>query len=123
MPDLGIATLNDFVQSAEMICSLDPTIPVIADADTGFGSSTMVARTVQQYAKAGVAALHIEDQVQNKRCGHLDGKQVVSREEYISRIRAAVLARDQIQGDSDFVSVGQESIWMNALSNTTGDHR
>ena len=64
----------------------------------------MVARTVKQYARAGVAALHIEDQVQTKRCGHLLGKQVVSREEFLTRVRAAVLARDSIPGDSDFVS-------------------
>jgi 2-methylisocitrate lyase-like PEP mutase family enzyme len=64
----------------------------------------MVARTVQQYAKAGVAALHIEDQVQTKRCGHLFGKQIVSREEFLIRVRAAVLARDSIPGGSDFVN-------------------
>lgn len=63
----------------------------------------MVARTVIQYDKAGVAALHIEDQVQTKRCGHLLGKQVVSREEFLIRVRAAVLARDSIPGGSDFV--------------------
>lgn len=63
----------------------------------------MVARTVTQYARAGVAALHIEDQVQTKRCGHLLGKQVVSREEFLTRIRAAVIARDSIPGGSDFV--------------------
>ncbi|CAL1711462.1 unnamed protein product [Somion occarium] len=107
MPDLAIATLNDFVQSAQMVCSLDPTTPVIADADTGFGGPAMVARTVTQYARAGVAALHIEDQVQTKRCGHLLGKQVVSREEFITRIRAAVIARDSIPGGSDFVIIGR----------------
>lgn len=64
----------------------------------------MVARTVYQYARAGVAAMHIEDQVQTKRCGHLMGKQVVSREEFITRIRAAVIARDSIPGGSNFVS-------------------
>ncbi len=63
----------------------------------------MVARTVTQYVRAGVAALHIEDQVQTKRCGHLLGKQVVSREEFLTRIRAAVIARDSIPGGSDFV--------------------
>lgn len=63
----------------------------------------MVARTVTQYARAGVAGLHIEDQVQTKRCGHLMGKQVVSREEFLTRIRAAVIARDSIPGGSDFV--------------------
>jgi Isocitrate lyase family len=106
-----------------MVCSLDPTVPVIADADTGcatlrvylaalpssprfrFGGPAMVSRTVKQYARAGVAALHIEDQVQTKRCGHLLGKQVVSREEFLTRVRAAVLARDSIPGGSDFVRV------------------
>ncbi|KAF4563213.1 hypothetical protein EYR40_007079 [Pleurotus pulmonarius] len=106
-PDLAIATLNDFVGSAQMVCSLDPTIPVIADADTGFGGPAMVARTVTQYARSGVAALHIEDQVQTKRCGHLLGKQVVSREEFLTRIRAAVIARDAIPGGSDFVIIGR----------------
>lgn len=86
-----------------MVCSINPTMPVIADADTGFGGPINVARTVKSYAKAGVAGLHIEDQVQTKRCGHLMGKQVVSREEFVTRIRAAVLARDSIPGGSDFV--------------------
>lgn len=106
-PDLAISTLNDFVQSAQMVCSLDPTCPVIADADTGFGGPAMVARTVTQYARSGVAGLHIEDQVQTKRCGHLLGKQVVSREEFVTRIRAAVIARDSIPGGSDFVIIGR----------------
>ncbi|KAF8633332.1 hypothetical protein AX17_004504 [Amanita inopinata Kibby_2008] len=106
-PDLAIATLNDFVDTARMVCSLDPTTPVIADADTGFGGPAMIARTVTQYARAGVAALHIEDQVQSKRCGHLLGKQVVSREEFVTRIRAAVMARDAIPGQSDFVIIAR----------------
>ncbi|KAJ7188750.1 oxaloacetate acetylhydrolase [Mycena filopes] len=106
-PDLAIATLNDFVGAAEMVCSLDPTMPIIADADTGFGGPAMIARTVTKYARAGVAALHIEDQVQTKRCGHLLGKQVVSREEFVTRIRAAVIARDSIPGGSDFVIIGR----------------
>ncbi|PPQ63025.1 hypothetical protein CVT24_005971 [Panaeolus cyanescens] len=106
-PDLAIATMNDFVGAAQMVCSINPSVPVIADADTGFGGPINVARTVTQYAKAGVAGLHIEDQVQTKRCGHLMGKQVVSREEFITRIRAAVLARDAIPGGSDFVIIGR----------------
>jgi 2-methylisocitrate lyase-like PEP mutase family enzyme len=89
-----------------MVCSLDPTVPVIADADTGFGGPAMIARTITQYARAGVAGLHIEDQVQTKRCGHLLGKQVVLREEFVTRIRAAVIARDSIPG-SDFVIIGR----------------
>ncbi|KIX06229.1 uncharacterized protein Z518_04204 [Rhinocladiella mackenziei CBS 650.93] len=97
--DLGMATLNDMQSNAEMIASLNPTVPLIADADTGYGGPIMVTRTVTQYARAGVAALHIEDQVQEKRCGHLLGKQIVDREVYYSRLRAAVMARDQLQSD------------------------
>lgn len=116
------------LQAGQMVASLDPSMPVIADADTGyveylflalsrneiliknyiiihsFGGPANVARTVQQYVQAGIAGLHIEDQVQTKRCGHLMGKQVVSREEFLTRIRAAVIARDSIPGGSDFVS-------------------
>ncbi|KAH9485578.1 2,3-dimethylmalate lyase [Psilocybe cubensis] len=106
-PDLAIATLNDFVEAGEMVSSINPTIPVIADADTGFGGPANVARTVKQYIQAGIAGLHIEDQVQTKRCGHLMGKQVVSREEFLTRIRAAVIARDSIPGGSDFVIIGR----------------
>ncbi|KAF5393525.1 hypothetical protein D9757_000575 [Collybiopsis confluens] len=106
-PDLAIATLNDFVEAGQMVASLNPTVPVIADADTGFGGTAMVARTVRQYDRAGIAAMHIEDQVQTKRCGHLMGKQVVSREEFLTRIRAAVIARDAIPGGSDFVIIGR----------------
>ncbi|KAH8832397.1 Pyruvate/Phosphoenolpyruvate kinase-like domain-containing protein [Flagelloscypha sp. PMI_526] len=105
-PDVAIATLNDFVQTAEMICSLRPSMPVIADADTGFGGPAMIARTVKQYIRAGLAGLHIEDQVQSKRCGHLGGKQLVSREEFAMRIRAAVLARDEVVG-SDFIIIAR----------------
>ncbi len=72
-----------------------------------FGGPINIARAVTQYARAGVAALHIEDQVQTKRCGHLMGKQVVSREEFVTRIRAAVLARDSITGNSDLVIIGR----------------
>ncbi|ESK97373.1 oxaloacetate acetylhydrolase [Moniliophthora roreri MCA 2997] len=106
-PDLAMATLNDFVDAAATICSLDPTKPVIADADTGFGGPNMIARTVTQYARIGLAGLHLEDQVQTKRCGHLLGKQLVSREEFATRIRAAVLARDAIPGGSDLVIIAR----------------
>ena len=68
-----------------------------------FGGPANVARTIYKYITAGIAACHIEDQVQTKRCGHLMGKQVVSREEFLTRIRAAVIARDSIPGGSDFV--------------------
>ncbi|WP_395345148.1 oxaloacetate decarboxylase [Variovorax sp. UC122_21] len=68
-------------------------IPLIADPDTGYGNELNVTRTVREYESRGVAAIHIEDQVSPKRCGHLDGKQVISREEFVSKIRAAVEAR------------------------------
>lgn len=99
MADLGLATQTDMVAVASMICSLSPSTPVIADADTGYGGPVQVARTVREYARAGVAALHLEDQVQSKRCGHLLGKQIVSREEFYSRIRAAKMARDACGSD------------------------
>ncbi|KKK20432.1 oxaloacetate hydrolase class protein [Aspergillus ochraceoroseus] len=85
--------------TAEMIANLDPSVPLIADADTGFGGSLMVHRTVTEYIRAGVAALHLEDQPITKRCGHLSNKQLVSEEEYLSRIRAAVNARCRSNGD------------------------
>ncbi|KFY08662.1 hypothetical protein V492_06019 [Pseudogymnoascus sp. VKM F-4246] len=97
--DLGIANLNDMRQHAEMIANLDPTVPLIADADTGYGGPIMVTRTIQQYSRSGVAALHIEDQVQTKRCGHLQGKQVVDVPIFVSRIRAAYSARQAIGSD------------------------
>ncbi|KAK6385753.1 uncharacterized protein PV06_07291 [Exophiala oligosperma] len=91
--DLGLATQHDMVEQAEMLANIDPTTPVIADADTGYGGPVSIARTVAKYARAGVAALHIEDQVQEKRCGHLLGKEIVSQEVFYSRIQAAVNAR------------------------------
>ncbi|KAL1961681.1 hypothetical protein VTN77DRAFT_1319 [Rasamsonia byssochlamydoides] len=99
MPDLGVATLNDMRDNAAMIAGLDPSVPLIADADTGYGGPLIVGRTVTQYMRAGVAALHLEDQVVTKRCGHLRNKELVPEEEFLSRIRAAVNARAQRPGD------------------------
>lgn len=87
-----------------------------------FGGPANVARTVWQYERAGVAGMHIEDQVQTKRCGHLLGKQVVSREEFVTRIRAAVIARDQIPGGSDFVSLTVFYRHLAVLICPAGDH-
>lgn len=95
MPDLGLVTMNDMVTNAAMIASLDRKTPLIADADTGYGGPVMVARTVKSYIAAGVAGLHLEDQVLSKRCGHLLGKEVVDDETFLSRIRAAVMAREE----------------------------
>ncbi|KAJ7779262.1 Pyruvate/Phosphoenolpyruvate kinase-like domain-containing protein [Mycena metata] len=98
-PDLGIVTLNDMVGNAGMIAGLNPRVPVIADADTGFGGAAMCARTTTLYARGGVAGFHIEDQVQQKRCGHLASKQLVPLDEYLVRIRAAANARTTLESD------------------------
>ncbi|KIW32182.1 uncharacterized protein PV07_03743 [Cladophialophora immunda] len=98
-PDLGLATLNDMREHAEMIANLDPTVPLVADADTGYGGPNNIARTVEQYHRSGVAALHIEDQIQTKRCGHLAGKEVVSIDTFAQRIAAATQARERIGSD------------------------
>ncbi|OQD73053.1 hypothetical protein PENDEC_c017G04652 [Penicillium decumbens] len=100
MADLGLAQLHDMRTNAEMIANLDPFgPPLIADMDHGYGGPLMVSKSVQQYIQAGVAGFHIEDQVQNKRCGHLGGKKVVSLEEYMTRIRAAKLTKDRLHSD------------------------
>ena len=80
------------VDNAEVIARTT-TLPVIADADTGYGSELNVTRTVRDFERSGVAGIHIEDQVAPKRCGHLDGKEVIAPDEFVSRIRAAVAAR------------------------------
>ena len=82
-----------------MIANLNPQIPLIADADTGYGGPNMVARTVAAYDRSGVAGFHIEDQIQTKRCGHLGGKQVVSVEDFEQRVRAASQARERLGSD------------------------
>ncbi|BAE62045.1 putative carboxyphosphonoenolpyruvate phosphonomutase [Aspergillus flavus] len=100
MADLGLAQLYDMRTNAEMIANLDPFgPPLIADMDTGYGGPLMVSKSVQQYIQAGVAGFHIEDQIQNKRCGHLAGKKVVDLEEYLTRIRAAKLTKDRLRSD------------------------
>ncbi|CAI7594450.1 unnamed protein product [Penicillium glandicola] len=100
MADLGLAQLHDMKTNAEMIANLDPFgPPLIADMDTGYGGPLMVSKSVQQYIQAGVAGFHIEDQIQNKRCGHLNGKKVVGLDEYLMRIRAAKLTKDRLHSD------------------------
>ena len=93
IPDLGITTLNDVIIDIERITNVTNT-PLLVDVDTGFGPSAFnVARTVKALIKAGAAALHIEDQVGAKRCGHRPGKEIVSKEEMVDRLKAAVDAR------------------------------
>ncbi|HSF06675.1 MAG TPA: isocitrate lyase/PEP mutase family protein [Methylomirabilota bacterium] len=92
LPDLGFAGLAEMVDHARNLATA-VRIPLIADADTGYGNALSVRRTVREYEAAGVAALHIEDQVAPKRCGHLAGHQVIPRAEFAGKIRAAVEAR------------------------------
>jgi methylisocitrate lyase len=98
LPDLGITTLDDLLIDTRRITD-STTLPLLVDVDTGFGSAFNIARTVRSMIKAGAAGLHIEDQVQAKRCGHRPGKALVSSAEMVDRIRAAVDART----DPDFV--------------------
>ncbi len=92
LPDLGVTTLNDVLEDVRRITAACP-LPLLVDADTGFGSAFMVARTVTQLVSSGAAAMQIEDQVQAKRCGHRPGKALVSAGEMSDRIKAAVDAR------------------------------
>lgn len=91
-PDYGLLTMSEMAGNAARI-SAAVGVPVIADADTGFGNELNVVRTVREYTAAGVAALHIEDQVFPKRCGHLDRKQVIAADAFVSKVRAAAESR------------------------------
>jgi methylisocitrate lyase len=92
-PDIGLITLTEMATAAKNIVDAAGDIPVIADADNGYGGNLNVMRTVQEYERAGVAAIQLEDQVTPKRCGHMEGKEIVSKEEMVSKIKAAVAAR------------------------------
>ena len=102
LPDLGYAGLAEMADHARNLAAA-VSIPLIADADTGYGNALGVRRTVQAYEAAGVAALHIEDQVAPKRCGHLSGHQLVPLAEFAGKIRAAVDARR----DSDLMIIAR----------------
>jgi carboxyvinyl-carboxyphosphonate phosphorylmutase len=91
-PDVGLLTMTEMAGNAGRIAAC-VDIPVIADADTGYGNPLNVIRTVQTYEAAGVAGIHIEDQVAPKKCGHMEGKQVIPAEEMVQKVRAAVEAR------------------------------
>jgi 2-methylisocitrate lyase-like PEP mutase family enzyme len=93
MPDTGLISYAELVDQGQNICRAT-SIPLIGDGDTGFGSAQNIKRTVQGYARAGFAAIMLEDQVAPKRCGHTEGKSVVGRDEALTRVRAAVDARE-----------------------------
>jgi methylisocitrate lyase len=98
VPDLGISTMEDVLIDIRRITDVCP-LPLLVDADTGWGGAFNIARTVRSFIKSGAAGLHIEDQVQSKRCGHRPGKEVVSKQEMVDRIKSAVDGRT----DSNFV--------------------
>jgi methylisocitrate lyase len=105
LPDIGLTTLTEVATRSQQIARVTD-LPALVDADTGFGEPMNVARTVQVLEDAGVAGLHLEDQVNPKRCGHLDGKQVVDDATAVKRIRAAVQARR----DPDFLIMARSDI-------------
>ena len=102
-PDVGLLTMSEMVSRAAALAAVVGDRPLIADADTGYGNPINVRRTVREYERAGVAAIHIEDQVWPKKCGHMEGKQVISVDEMVQKIRAAVDARQ----DPDFVIIAR----------------
>jgi carboxyvinyl-carboxyphosphonate phosphorylmutase len=101
-PDIGLVTMSQMVDNARRIAQA-VDVPVIADADTGYGNAINVVQTVREYERAGVAGIHIEDQVAPKRCGHMEGKQVIDSGEMVEKIRAALEARSS----PDFVIIAR----------------
>jgi carboxyvinyl-carboxyphosphonate phosphorylmutase len=91
-PDVGLLTLTEMADNARRIAQA-VEVPVIADADTGYGNPINVIRTVREYESSGVAAVHIEDQVMPKKCGHMEGKQLIGADEMVAKVEAAVAAR------------------------------
>ncbi len=102
-PDVGLLTMSEMVSRASALAAVVGDVPLIADADTGYGNPINVRRTIHEYEQAGVAGLHIEDQVWPKKCGHMEGKQVIPMEEMVQKVRAAVDARQ----DPDFVIIAR----------------
>lgn len=102
-PDIGLLTMSEMVSRAAALAAVVGDLPLIADADTGYGNPINVRRTIREYERAGVAGLHLEDQVWPKKCGHMEGKQVIPMEEMVQKIHAAVDARQ----DPDFVIIAR----------------
>jgi 2-methylisocitrate lyase-like PEP mutase family enzyme len=100
-PDFGLVTMSEMVDNAERIAAA-VEVPVVADADTGYGNELNVFRTVREFERSGVAGIHIEDQGFPKKCGHLDDKEIVPREDWLAKIRAAAARRDP-----DFVIIAR----------------
>jgi len=110
-PDMGLATMNEFLDNVRNICQVT-TLPVICDADTGFGNALNMSRSIREFEAAGVAGVQIEDQVMPKKCGHTEGKLLVSKAEMVQKIKAAADARK----DPDFLFVCRtDAIAVNGL--------
>jgi 2-methylisocitrate lyase-like PEP mutase family enzyme len=102
IPDIGLVTMSEVIERAAQVVSAIK-IPVIADADTGYGNAINLVRTVREFERVGVAAIHIEDQITPKRCGHLDGKEVISLPEMEKKLEAAIATR----ADPDFCLIAR----------------
>ncbi len=102
LPDIGLVTMSEVIERAAQVVSA-VKIPVIADADTGYGNAINLVRTVREYERVGVATIHLEDQITPKRCGHLDGKEVISLPEMIKKLEAALASR----ADPDFCIIAR----------------
>ena len=102
VPDIGLVTMSEVIERAVQVVAA-VKIPVIADADTGYGNAINLVRAVREFERAGVAAIHIEDQVTPKRCGHLEGKEVISLAEMEKKLAAALQSRS----DPDFIIIGR----------------
>jgi 2-methylisocitrate lyase-like PEP mutase family enzyme len=102
IPDIGLVTMSEVIERAAQVVSA-VKIPVIADADTGYGNAVNLVRTIREFERTGVAAIHIEDQITPKRCGHLDGKEVVSLAEMEKKLEAALAGRT----DPDFCMIAR----------------
>jgi len=101
-PDYGLVTMSEMAENAGRLAAA-VKVPVIADADTGYGNELNVTRTIQEYARRGVAGLHIEDQTFPKKCGQLDDKEVIPQAEFIAKVKAAVAAKP----DPDFLVIAR----------------
>src|SRR5437870_10004628 len=101
-PDFGLVTMSEMVVNARRIAAA-VEVPIVADPDTGYGNELNVFRTVREFERSGVSGVHIEDQEFPKKCGHHEGKEIVSREGYLAKIRAAVAARR----DQDFTIIAR----------------
>jgi carboxyvinyl-carboxyphosphonate phosphorylmutase len=102
-PDVGLLTMSEMVSRAAALAAVVGDLPLIADADTGYGNPINVRRTIREYERAGVAGVHIEDQIWPKKCGHMEGKQVIPEQEMVQKIRAAV----DVRQDPDFVIIAR----------------